>query len=354
MNTRRKIVLLATDGSVNVPVEPIAQALNQVCKHIRFDSLAEKIDLGPGPLSNPATYKRIENVTRPLLQKHSLTLIASDIPYDNNYFFDSDDNVVIVSSWNWEALTNLPRTNGLVGSIISILSQELDRSVRHDENTGCVYDFLWDKRGVDARLRSGVMCRDCYARVKSRAEAPDARLEYFDCSVGEGLEDVITLLDEVALASRREVDVLIRWNAKAGVAQDYDVFLCHNSEDKPSVRGLYQGLVGRRIGPWFDEEHLRPGQPWQRELETTIPRIRTAAVIVGPNGRGPWQDVELDAFLREFVNRACPVIPVLLRDAGATPVLPLFLRAFTWVDFRKDNPDPWRQLLWGITGTKPS
>ena len=48
--------------------------------------------------------------------------------------------------------------------------QQLDDSVRHDENTGCVYDFLWDKRGVDARLRSGLMCRDCFARVHARAE----------------------------------------------------------------------------------------------------------------------------------------------------------------------------------------
>ena len=132
-------------------------------------------------------------------------------------------------------------------------------------------------------------------------------------------------------------------------------FSVTNSDDKPSVRSLYQGLCKRRVVPWFDEEHLRPGQPWQRELETRIPQIRTAAVIVGPNGRGPcWQDVELDAFLREFVNRACPVIPVLLRDAGAAPALPIFLRAFTWVDFRKASPDPWKQLLWGVTGTKPA
>src|SRR5438270_10917477 len=63
-----------------------------------------------------------------------------------------------------------------------------------------------------------------------------------------------------------------------------------------------------------------------------------------------WQRQELDAFLRECVQRGCPVIPVLLADAQEEPAPPVFLRAMTWVDFRRQNPDPMRQLLWGMTG----
>jgi hypothetical protein len=137
------------------------------------------------------------------------------------------------------------------------------------------------------------------------------------------------------------------------VPSDFDVFLCHNSEDKDGVRLLYQELRGRGLNPWFDEEHLRPGVPWQRELETTIPQIKSVAVVVGRQGQGPWQNLELQAFLQEFVKRGCPVIPVLLKDAGVEPKLPLFLNMFTWVDFRKTQPDPWVRLVWGITGRKP-
>jgi hypothetical protein len=137
------------------------------------------------------------------------------------------------------------------------------------------------------------------------------------------------------------------------VRSSYDVFLCHNSEDKDSVRLLYQELRGRGLNPWFDEEHLRPGAPWQRELEATIPQIRSVAVVVGPQGQGPWQNLELQAFLQEFIKRECPVIPVLLKEVGEAPKLPLFLGMFTWVDFRNTQPDPWVQLVWGITGRKP-
>lgn len=56
---------------------------------------------------------------------------------------------------------------------------------------------------------------------------------------------------------------------------------------------------------------------------------------------------------REFINRDCPVIPVLLKDAPARPHLPLFLQNMTWVDFRKPESEPLNRLIWGITGEKP-
>ena len=356
MAFRRKSVLLATDGTVDINVGALASALNRVCKHVRFAAHAHPVELGEGPVSSPATYERIEPLTNPFLRENSLVLIATELPYDYNYFYESYGGVAIVSFWGWGSLTSLPKTNGLVGFIASMLAQRLDfdENPRHDENTGCIYDFLWDKRGVDARLRSGVVCRDCFARVRLRAkQQPTVKIVWFDCTIADGIEDLTTTLDEVSHASKREIDILARRQTKAGVAQDFDVFLCHNSEDKPSVRRLYKGLVERGLSPWFDEEHLRPGQPWQRELEATIPRIKSAAVIVGPHGEGPWQRVELDTFLREFIGRGCPVIPVLLSDAGATPELPLFLRSFTWVDYRRSLPDPWSRLIWGITGARP-
>jgi CheY-like chemotaxis protein len=132
----------------------------------------------------------------------------------------------------------------------------------------------------------------------------------------------------------------------------FDVFLCHNSQDKPTIKQIGNDLAARGLRPWLDEEQLQPGLPWQDALEQQIGEINAAAVFVGKNGIGPWQDAEIKAFLREFISRKCPVIPVLLKNAPKKPVLPVFLRAMVWVDFRKDDPDPMRQLIWGITGKK--
>ncbi len=133
----------------------------------------------------------------------------------------------------------------------------------------------------------------------------------------------------------------------------FDVFLCHNSADKPAVRQLALALKARGMLPWLDEWELPPGQPWQPHLESVLQHIGSAAVCIGATGTGPWQEQELYGFLREFTRRRCPVIPVLLPEAPSQPDLPLFLQAMTWVDLRTTHPDPMERLLWGITGRHP-
>jgi hypothetical protein len=105
--------------------------------------------------------------------------------------------------------------------------------------------------------------------------------------------------------------------------------------------------------PWLDEWEIRPGQRWQRILQEQISNVSSAAVFVGPDGIAPWQDIEIESFLIEFRRRDIPVIPVILPECEFTPQLPLFLSGFQWVDFRKRDPEPISQLVWGITGYKP-
>jgi TIR domain-containing protein len=115
---------------------------------------------------------------------------------------------------------------------------------------------------------------------------------------------------------------------------DFDVFLCHNNKDKPEVKRIGERLKELGMYPWLDEWELQPGKPWQHSLEQQIIQIKSAAVFVGKDGIGPWQQEELEAFLSEFVERGCPVIPVLLPDAPKEPQLPVFLKARTWVVLR--------------------
>jgi len=134
---------------------------------------------------------------------------------------------------------------------------------------------------------------------------------------------------------------------------EFDVFLCHNWADKPAVKRIALQLKQAGVFPWLDVWELPPGQPWQPLLERQIDTIKSAAVFIGAAGIGPWQEQELEAFLRRFAKRKIPVIPVLLMDAPIKPELPLFLEGMTWVDFRIADPDPLAMLIWGITGEKP-
>jgi hypothetical protein len=133
----------------------------------------------------------------------------------------------------------------------------------------------------------------------------------------------------------------------------FDVFLCHNSQDKQEVEDIGLELRKRNLRPWLDRWELPPGQPWQQLLEDQIETIGAAAVFVGRSGFGPWQNAELRAFLGEFQRRSCPVIPVILNSVQEVPRLPAFLGGMTWVDFRDLASMPYSMLVWGVTRKRP-
>ena len=141
----------------------------------------------------------------------------------------------------------------------------------------------------------------------------------------------------------------------------YDVFLSHNSCDKPAVAQLKQLLCERGLDSWLDRDELRPGLNWQRELAKAIQQSRSVAVLIGADGIGPWEDEEMQAALNLAVQRQkqqpddpFPVIPVLLPGCPDKPDIDLFLANRTWVDLRDGFTDePLDRLVYGITGKKP-
>jgi hypothetical protein len=180
----------------------------------------------------------------------------------------------------------------------------------------------------------------------------------FQASIVHNTSQIGTLsqadvIDNISLGNVEKVSVLPSVILQHKIeGEDFDVFLCYHVIDKSAVKRVGERLKERGILPWLDEWELRPGLSWLRILEEQIRHIKSAAVFVGKEGIGPWQRQELDALLHEFVDRRCPVIPVLLEDTPKEPQLPLFLKGITWVDFRKQDPDPIDQLVWGITGER--
>ena len=143
----------------------------------------------------------------------------------------------------------------------------------------------------------------------------------------------------------------------------YDVFLSHNSADKPAVEELARWLVKEGIQPWLDKWNLIPGEPWQEAIEEALDSCASCAVFVGPSGTGPWQNEEMRAAVQRRVDerhageRPFRVIPVLLPGAerGERSRLPSFLVAATWVEFRRtlDDREAFHRLVCGIRGVEP-
>jgi len=114
----------------------------------------------------------------------------------------------------------------------------------------------------------------------------------------------------------------------------FDVFLSHNSKDKAAVRELAEILKSHSLNPWLDESDLPLGQTWQPEAEHAIRTVRSALVLVGPHGLGPWQAIEAQSLVTQSINRHLPVIPVLLPGTPDKPDIPTFLAEYTRLDLR--------------------
>ena len=124
---------------------------------------------------------------------------------------------------------------------------------------------------------------------------------------------------------------------------DYDVFLSHNSKDKPAVETIAHNLQATYgLKCWLDKWNLVPGEPWQEALEDALDDCQTVAVFVGPNTVSPWENEEMRSALEVRVHdKTRRVVPVLLPGApdNRDLKLPRFLTRLTWVDFRAGLDD---------------
>lgn len=337
-------VRLYSDETIHVDLDCIAISLNEIAKKISFAKGKMPFSISGEYVSNPKTYKNISASVIKEIHKDQLALLFTEKPYDNNYFWDAPaGNLIIVSLFEWDILTTLPRSNGIVYFIIAIITRQLGIGISHkNKNIGCINDFWQDKTGIDVGMRSAYICESCKSKLPKGND-----------DIKEYLSNLHLVLNDLCASSRLSMDICQHWSKNA-IHNKFDVFLCHNSLDKSGVRKFNESLKKKGIKTWFDEEQLPPGRVWQELLESQIESINSVAVFVGESGIGPWQDIEMRAFISEFVSRKCAVIPVIMDSCKEVPKLPLFLRQFMWVDFRKDEANNMHKLLWGITGVRPN
>ncbi len=139
----------------------------------------------------------------------------------------------------------------------------------------------------------------------------------------------------------------------------YDVFLSHNSKDKPAVENIARLLRDvHDLKAWLDKWNLVPGEAWQDALEDALDESQTFAVFLGPSGIGSWENEEMRTAIEDRVqDPQRRVIPVLLPGAPDNKdlKLPRFLRRATWVNFRSglDDEEALYRLYCGIAGQAP-
>ncbi len=135
----------------------------------------------------------------------------------------------------------------------------------------------------------------------------------------------------------------------------FDVFLSHNSVDKPWVIQLKDDLLRYGVSVWLDKDEIRPGDLFAQVLEEALDDCRAVALVVSPEAmESGWVKEEYYRALSLTKDKKAPVqlVPVILRRTE----VPGFLKSRNWVDFRDETAyaQMVAKLVWGITGQKPA
>jgi hypothetical protein len=193
-------ILLLFDEDFPVDGTKLLDLLKQKSKFLRFDLYKAKFSLTSPLTSKPKTFKHAQDQLGNDVDGYDKIFCFTEQQYDDNYFFHERNNLTIFSFFAWSYLTDLPISNGVLYFIIDRLTLEIDPSgFRHNEITGCIYDFLADKRGVDEGMRQARFCSNCLRRLSNNLTDED-ELNLF--------EDLRFLMNYLSESSRWNKDIL--------------------------------------------------------------------------------------------------------------------------------------------------
>ena len=124
---------------------------------------------------------------------------------------------------------------------------------------------------------------------------------------------------------------------------EYDVFLSHNSRDKPRVRRLAEQLRRANLRIWFDEWQIKPGDDIYLAIERGLETSRTLVLCLTQAALdSDWVGLERSTVLfRDPRNVQRRFIPLLLADCK----VPDTIRRFRHVDLREESESAVRELL---------
>ncbi len=93
----------------------------------------------------------------------------------------------------------------------------------------------------------------------------------------------------------------------------YDVFICHASEDKEDfVRPLAEKLRQQHLDVWYDEFSLTIGDSLTQKIDEDLSKSRYGIVVLSQNFfKKPWAKRELNGLtLREMVEKKDLILPI--------------------------------------------
>jgi len=169
-------ILLIEDQTIKLDLKKSVGILNRLCKANTFKTQTQPVETG-----SPISYSNFDTESSQLtklrlINKVDHVFYCTTRKYENNYYFYSNNAVTILSFYGWKHCTDLPIENGLFYFIAVTQALTIDDTFRHEDTTGCIYDFMWDKTAVDLGMKTGRFCNSCLAIIKKKVEGSSSLL----------------------------------------------------------------------------------------------------------------------------------------------------------------------------------
>ena len=196
-----KKILLAFDKDLEINKKGFLEFINSKTNYLHFDLYASEIEFKEEYISKPESFDNLRGFFEKEFQDYDRIFCFTDKPYDDNYFFHEHNLLSIYTFYAWNELTSLPKTNGTLYFIIDYLALQVDPTgYRHQNETGCIYDFLWYKDGIDDGMRQAKICPNCLVRLNEHLKEE----EQFSI-----LEDLKELMNALSNSSKWNQDILM-------------------------------------------------------------------------------------------------------------------------------------------------
>ena len=326
-----KNIRLYHDVTIDLDIEKLAKNLNNVCQNIKFVKGKTTVNIEDEIISYPITYHNISELLINETKDDYKAIIITRKRYDNNYFFTYSGNLVILSFFAWEQLTTLPLSNGVVFFIANFLALHIDHSFRHYENDEkpkpeCIYDFGWNKTGVDIGMRSAFICPTCIKRINRKRLTDEKKRVYNDLKL---------ILNDLGNASKWDSDIFEYWNNKLSDSADKSnnrksknrnqVFISYSHEDSMWLRKLKTFLKpferNYTIHVW-DDTRIKTGRDWRQEIEHALQKTKIAVLMISA-----------DFLASDFIiNNELPLL-LSAAEKDGTIIMPIILKPCSFTRF---------------------
>jgi hypothetical protein len=270
-------ILIANDG-VAIDLKSIIRFLNSLSSYFIFELYGSDVII-EDTIITEETYEKL-NIE--IGDDVSFLMIFTDKKYDNNYFFDPHNGIVITSFFAWEYLTTLPKSNGAAFFVVDYITLGIDSSFRHTINDNakpeCMFDFLMDKTGIDSSMRASLICPDCNKRIKKSIKTEEQKLAF---------ENIKCILNEIGTASKWDEELITYWkkkeHLKSGPIDKKSVFISYSHADSEwlqRVKVHLKPLERNSVIDIWEDTRIKTGDNWKNEIEKALDTSQAAILLV--------------------------------------------------------------------------